>query len=187
MSRTRIPLALVLILAVGAIAVVPLTAAIKALNLEELMSISSGVVYGEIVKKDVLRFDWADMQNVTHTKLTIEGEELTTGQKVTRELYYMGGSVEGQLDSPCTAPKEHQTRVGAKVVAFYWFDETLISGGANKIFCFANLNQVLKGSGDPTVIGLGEGAAISHNIKLSSLRTEVQRIHQKLQKDSQNR
>ena len=151
------------------------------MTLEELMQISSGVIEGQIVSKDVVRMDWADMQDLTFTRLTISGEDLATGNPATREIYYMGGVWNGKLDSPTTAPRESQTRVGARVVAFYWFDPVLTTQGANKIFCYANIFQVQQASGEPTVIGLGAGTAVSQNVKLSILSTEVKSIHRKLQ------
>ena len=176
-----------LVVIVEAIAGLPLAAAIKAMNLEELMRISTGVISGEIMAKDVVRIDWADEKDVTFTRLTIRGEELTTGAAVTREIYYMGGVWEGKVDSPSTAPREYQTRIGARVVAFYWFDPGLTRTGANKIFCLANIYQVQQGAGDPTVIGLGKGAAVPYNVKLSLLRDRVRAIHQMLVKEKEGK
>jgi len=181
MRRSKLPLVLVLVFLVSALGIVPLLAAIKATTLKELLDISTGVVCGEITKKEIVRFDWGDDRDVTHTILTIKGEDLLTGEPVTREVYYMGGIWRGQLDSPNTAPKEHQTRIGATVVAFYWFDDDLVPGGANRIFNFANLNQVQRGIGSPTVIGNGEGAAVPYNIKLTGLRLEIQSLWSEIQ------
>jgi hypothetical protein len=185
MWKNRTPIAIVLALFLVAVAVVPVSAAIKAMTLEELMQISSGAVQGQIISKDVVKLDWADMTDLTFTRLTIRGQELTTGQPVTRELYYMGGVWNGELDHVATAPREHQTRVGANVVAFYWFDSGLTDQGADKIFCYANIYQVQQGAGEPTVIGQGEGAAVSENVKLSVLNAQVKTIHQKLQQQKE--
>jgi hypothetical protein len=181
MLKPKTSLAILSALFVVAAAAFPVFAAIKAMTLEELMQISSGVIEGRIVSKDVVRMDWADMQDLTFTRLTIQGQDLTTGNPATRELYYMGGVWDGQIDSPVTAPRESQTRVGARVVAFYWFDPGLTAQGANKIFCYTNIYQVQQAAGEPTVIGLGTGAAVPQNVKLSVLSTEVKSIHQKLQ------
>jgi hypothetical protein len=183
MWKKKTPLAILTALFLVSVAVVPVSAAIKAMTLEELMQISTGVIQGQIVSKDVYKLDWADMTDLTFTRLTIRGEELTTGESVTRELYYMGGIWNGEVDHIATAPREHQTRVGANVVAFYWFDSGLTANGANKIFCYANVFQVQQGAGDPTVIGQGEGAAVSQNVKLSVLSAQVNTIHQRLQQN----
>jgi len=181
MWKNKTPKAIALALLLAAAAALPVSAAIKATTLQELMEISTGVVQGQIISKDVVKLDWADMNDLTFTRLTIRGEELTTGERVTRELYFMGGVWNGQVDSPSTAPREHQTRVGASVVAFYWFDSGLAEQGANKIFCFANIYQVQQGAGEPTVIGMGPGAAVSQNVKLSLLNAQVKSIHLKIQ------
>ncbi len=180
MSKLKSPFTLLLVLVAVAVAVVPVTAAVKAMNLEETMRITTGVIHGTIINKDVCRFDVGDVQNELYTCLTVEGEELRTGEKMTVDLYYLGGVSSGVLEAPNTAPKENQTRVGAKIVAFFWFDSGLTPVGANKIFHFGNVFQVLQGAGDPTVISMGVGSPVPQNIKLSALKAEVARTHQKL-------
>jgi len=191
MLRTKSQIILVLIIACVAIAVVPLTAAIKATDLREQVSICSGVIYGKIIAKEAVRFDYADRRDVTFTKLTVEGEDLTTGQKATREIYYMGGMWNGNLDTTIVSPKEHQTRLGATVVVFYWFSKDVRplaqSVGAFKASSFASVFQVQQGAGSATVIGIGEGCAIPKNRKIDGLRTEVQQIYRELQAEKLNK
>ena len=172
------------VLAIGliipALLVAPLSAAIKPMTLPELMEISTGVIDGQIIAKEsVVIFDPADDMHEIWTRLTLSGTELTTGETVTRDLYYMGGVWNGQRIFPVTSPRDYQTRVGARVVAFYWFDPDLSATGADKIFCYANIYQVQQGSEEPTVIGLGEGAAVSYNTKLSDLSVEIGTIYAK--------
>ena len=57
------------------------------------------------------------------------------------------------------------------------FDPSLTESGANKIFCYPNIYQVQQGASEPTVIGLGEGAAVPFNTKLSVLSAEVREIY----------
>jgi len=180
MLKFKSPFTLLLVLAAVALAVGPVTAAVKAMNLEETMRITTGVIHGTIVKKDVFRFDVGDVQNELYTRLAVEGEELRTGEKTTIELYYLGGVSKGLLEAPNTAPKENQTRVGATIVAFFWFDPDLSPKGANKVFHFGNVFQVLQGAGDPTVISMGAGSPVPQNIKLTVLKSDVGRVHQKL-------
>ena len=187
MSKLKVAIVCAALLFLTAFAVMPLAAAIKAMNLEELMEISTGVMAGEIIAKDTVKLDAGDDPNQTFTRLTIRGQEMTTGESLTREIYYWGGIWNGKLDSPSTAPREHQTRVGARVVAFYWFDPNLTAEGAYKIFCFANIYQIQQGAGEPTVIGLGEGAAVPQNIKLIDLRAQIQAIHKKLEQKNSER
>jgi hypothetical protein len=187
MSRKKLATALAVLLFIAALFAAPLTAAIKAMTLEEMMDISTGVVSGRIIEKEYVKMDWGDDPDTTFTRIRISGEELTTGKMVTRDLYYVGGLWNGEVDSPSTAPREHQTRVGAAMVAFYWFDAKIGPDGVNIIFCFPNINQIQQGSGDPTVIGNGLGAAVPANVKLSALRTEVKSIYEKLQAKKQQR
>ena len=165
-------------LVVSALLVAPLGAAIKPMTLPEMMEISTGVIDGQITAKEsVVIFDPADNMNEIWTRLTVSGTELTTGESVTHDLYYMGGVWNGQRIFPVTSPRDYQTRVGARVVAFYWFDPSLTESGANKIFCYPNIYQVQQGSSEPTVIGLGDGAAVPYNTKLSVLSAVVKRIY----------
>lgn len=191
MLRKKSQIMLVLIIAVLAIAVVPLTAAVKAMNLREQVSICSGVIYGKIIAKEAQRFDYADRKDVTFTKLTVQGEDLTTGQSATREIYYMGGMWNGSLETTSVSPKEHQTRLGATVVIFYWFSKDVrpmaTSDGAFKASSFASVFQVQQGAGSAAVIGFGEGCAIPKNRKIDDLRAEVQLIYQELQAEKKNR
>jgi len=190
MLRKSSQITLVLTIVVMAIAVIPLTAAVKATNLKEQVTVCSGVLYGKVIAKEAQRFDFAGRKDVTFTKLTVQGEDLTTGKKETREIYYMGGNWDGQLDTTCVSPKEHQTRLGATVVVFYWFSEDITPPGAPqgvfKVSSFASIFQVQQGAGSATVIGLGEGCAIPKSRKINDLRTEVQQIYQQLQAEKKN-
>ena len=178
MMRKIPPIVFVLLLFISAISVLPLSAAIKPMTLPEMMEISTGAIDGQITAKEsVVIFDPADNMNEIWTRLTVSGTELTTGETVTHDLYYMGGVWNGQRIFPVTSPRDYQTRVGARVVAFYWFDPSLSETGANKIFCYPNIYQVQQGSSEPTVIGLGDGAAVPYNTKLSVLSAEVKRIY----------
>jgi hypothetical protein len=162
------------------IASTSLTAAIKAMTTEEAVAVFDGAIYGQIISKEVVPLDYLDRKSVTFTRLTIQGEDLYTGEPATRQIYYMGGVRNGRLDSPSTAPKEHQTRVGASVVVFYWFHSEVTAAGAYKTSSFASLFQVQQGVGEPTVIGLVD-SPVPENVKLDGFRTQVQAIYKELQ------
>jgi len=182
MYRNKSFLLFLSILFICGIFTFPLVAAIKAMNLEEMMGISTGVFYGQIIEKSYFKIDDGDERDVTFTRLTVRGRELTTGESATKELWYMGGIWDGRPDSPSTAPPEHKTRVGARAVFFYTRDLDLIDGGADEVFNFASVYQVQKGAGEETVIGNGKGSAIPVSVKLSDLTVRVRSVYQKLQK-----
>ena len=160
---------LVVAIALAGLIALPISAAVKSMSLAEKVEIHTSCVYGQIIEKSTIRIDWADMQDVVFTRLVIQGEDWSDGQPVTRTLYYMGGPDY----YVSTSPKESQTRVGAWVVAFHWFDASLTADGAQKIFSFADIYQVQQGAGEPTVIGRGEGSGVPYHVKLSVLKDRI--------------
>jgi len=161
-------------LIVAALAALPVAAAIKALNLEELMTITSDVVYGTIVDKEVITLDhpW---QGAVYTKLTIQGESLRDGKQATTEVVFHGSHDPSDNYIISEMPELQDTREGGKVVVL--FNKTAELGGRNLAYDLSGVYRVESGFGAPVLVGKGEGFAFPVNTKLDDVRARVRTTH----------
>lgn len=161
-------------LIVAAVAALPVAAAIKALNLEELMTITSDAVYGTIVDKQVVTLDhpW---QGAVYTKLTIQGESLRQGQEITTEVVFHGSHDPSDDYVVSEMPELQDSRVGGKVVVL--FQKSAELAGRNLVYDLSGLYRVESGFGEPVLVGKGEGFAFPVNAKLGDVRERVRTTH----------
>ena len=160
---------LVPLVALGLLAL-PVTASIKALNLEETLEIHSDVVHGTIVSKDTLVLDHPEAGSV-YTRLTIEGESVVTGSKATTTAVFMGSHDPADRFNHSEMPELKDTRVGNEVLVFTFADERL--GGRNLIYNLGGVFRVERGFGEAVVIGKGEGFAFAANTRLDEATRSV--------------
>lgn len=173
MRVTRCITALAVLTAIAA----PTVAAIKAMDLKELMSITSDAIHGRIVSKDTFEMD-RPREGSVYTKLVVEGESLRTGQAGTFEIVFHGSHDVRDAYTISEMPTLQDTRVGGEIVAF--FDKNEWRHGKNVVFDFSGLYRVEQGFGAPVLIGKGEGAAFVENTKLLDVRTRVASVHAEL-------
>ncbi len=158
---------------------VPVSSAIKAMNLEELMSITNDVVSGTILDKDSIELDHPG-DGAVYTRLTVKGESLRTGKKGTWELVFHGSHDPADRYIMSEMPTLQDSRVGGEIVVFFEVDKKL--DDRNHAHSWANLYRVEKGFGEPVVIGKGEGAAFEKNTRLVDVRERVATTHAALLK-----
>ncbi len=173
----RSPKFVVAILAAAALAV-PVTAAIKAMSLSELMGITTETAQVRILEKTSFSSDWP-IENVTWTKLKVQGESLRTGQPVTAELAFLGSHDPADHYGTSEMPTLQDTRVGAEAVVF-WFKNPDMPGQLNQVFDLGGVYRVEQGFGEPVVVGKGEGFAFPENAKLADVRELVRKTHLEL-------
>jgi len=162
-----------------ALVTVPAIAAIKAMTLKELMSITTDVVDAHIVAKSSLRLDWP-MEGAVYTKLTIEGTSLRTQEPVKTDVYFLGSHDPADQFGTSEMPTLQDTRVGSEAIIFYGKDKE-IPGRLNLVYGLHCVYRVEEAFGAPVVIGKGEGFAFPENIKLDDVRTQVRATHLALQ------
>lgn len=158
-----------------ALVAIPAGAAIKAMTLAEAMEINSDVLHGRIVSKTTVKTD-RPLEGMVYTHMTVEGESLTTGEKVTKELVFLGSHDTKDNYGTSEMPTQQDTRVGGDALIMYSHDE---SGATpvDRVSDFSAVYRVEIAFGEPVVIGKGEGFAFPENVKLAEARTRVLKAH----------
>lgn len=166
------------LIALSIVAVASLaTAQILRVDLPQIVAKTDDAVFGTIVKKHVVRIDHpVDGQGLYFTTLSIEGRSLETQKPVTVDVSFLGGFVDPEHGS-CNgeAPTADDTKIGNRVVCFYTHTENM--GGdfaANEIFGWhGGIYRTFERNGNVIVQGRGEGYAISNNITVRELETQI--------------
>ena len=161
----------------AALLALPVTAAIKAMSLRELMGITQNAVHGKIVARDTVRLNhpW---ENALYTRVTIEGESLRTGEQGRFQVVFHGSHSPDDWYGISSMPTLQDSRTGGETVVF--FAEHPMLPGQNLVFDWSGLYRVEQGFGEPVVIGKGEGMAFAENTRLSEVRTRVSARHAEL-------
>ena len=166
--------------ALGAAALaVPTFAAIKAMNLSELMGVTTDTVHVKILEKSSFRADYP-MQGVVWTKLKVEGQSLRTGEPVNTEIVFLGSHEPSDNYGTSEMPTLQDTRVGGEAVIFFG-KMAGMPGQPNVAFNLAGVYRVEKGFGTPAIIGKGEGFAFAENVKLDAASKQIRQTHLELQ------
>ena len=167
----------VLALSAAALLAIPVTAAIKAMTLRELMEVTQDAVHGKIVARDSIRLDhpW---EGALYTQLTVEGESIRTGEKGTFKVIFHGSHDKDDWYGISSMPTLQDSRTGGEGVLF--FGEHPLLPGHNLVYNFAGLYRVEMGFGEPVVVGKGEGMAFPENTKLTDVVTDIRATHAEL-------
>ena len=168
------PLKFVLPALLAAAVLVPVSAAIKAMTLREMMEITTDVIVGEIVAKQTLRDDRA-MEGGVYTRITVDGESLRTGQTGRFEMLYLGSHDPADAFMSSEMPALQDTRLGGEGV-FFTYPKPELDGQA-MVASWSAVYRIERGFGEPVVIGKGEGSAFTANTKLSQARERVVAAH----------
>jgi hypothetical protein len=157
------------------LATVPAVAAIKAMTLAELMTITTDVAHVQITAKSTFPLAHPFPEAV-YTKLTVEGTSLRTGKAVKTELVFLGSHDTDDQYGISEMPTLQDTRVGSEAVVFFERDKAF-PGEANVLHNLGSVYRVEKTFGSPVVIGKGEGFAFPENVKLVDARRTVRETH----------
>lgn len=157
-------------------------AQIKRLTLDELTTATDNGVVGTIVARRVIDLgNERDGLGLYFTVLTIQGESLYDGRKITVDVVKNGGWIDasrgiGSWDSE--APSDEETAIGKKVVAYYRWSKNIANGvGANILYAaHGSLFRTVEGPSGTVVLGRGDGYAVSKNMKLASLQKATRAI-----------
>ncbi len=159
-------------------------ACIEALTLNEMVAKTDACVRGTITEVTTTRStiddtDWARI----FTVVTIEGEDLYTGQPRTLEMAFMGGTHQGETELVSSMPPVADYRVGSNVIAF---SAPIDSWGSNVDRClfatYGGLYREVQTRKGAVVLGKGKDFAIENNMRIADLKTAFAKI-QKSQKE----
>jgi hypothetical protein len=162
-----------------AVVAIPAGAAIKAMTLAETMELHSDVLHGRIVAKTTVKTD-LPLPDMVYTHMTVQGESLITGEKLTKELVFLGSHDPRDNYGTSEMPSLQDTRLGAEAIILYAHD----ASGAkpvDRVFDYSSVYRVETAFGSPVVIGKGEGFAFPENVKLSEARDRIVKTHAEIQ------
>jgi hypothetical protein len=155
-------------------------AQIERLDLPKMVSKIDDAVVGKIIDKHAIRIDHPiDGPELYFTHLTIEGKSLVTGEAKTVVVTYHGGWIDAEQGCHNSeAPTEDETKQGNEVVVFYkWTDNMGGDLQANAMYAsHGGLYEVANGRNGKVVLGRGDGYAVSSNVLLSALDTQITEI-----------
>jgi len=173
----RFPKLAVAALAATALAV-PTIAAVKAMNLTELMGITADAVHVHILETASFHSDYP-MADVVWTKMKVQGESLRTGEPFTADLVFLGSHDPKDSYGTSEMPTLQDTRVGGEAVIFFGHNADA-PNPMNIVFDHSNVYRVERSFGTPVVIGKGEGLAFPENVKLSDAAAAIRKTHLEL-------
>ena len=153
---------------------VPVTAAIKAMNLRELMEVTNDVIHGEIVDKTTFVDDHL-MEGAVYTTLTVQGESLRSGEVTTFEVTFLGSHDPADAFLISEMPALQDVRIGSEAVLFT--EAQADFGDRNVAHSWASVYRVERSFGEPVLMGKGEGSAFPTNTTLVSARDQVREAH----------
>lgn len=151
-------------------------AQVERFDLGKMVAQADNAVHGRIVAKEVVRIDHPEDGLLFFTHMTVEGTSLYDGRTIRVPVTFGGGFIspdEGVYSSE--APSADETRIGNEVVVFYQWSDNMGGGlAANALMAaHAGLYRLASTKDGPVVLGKGDGFAISSNVRLAELRTQI--------------
>ncbi len=163
----------------AALLAVPLTAAIRAMTLGEMLASTHDTVLARITAKTTFTIPYP-FEEAVWTRLTVEGESLRTGEPFTGSVVFLGSHDPAEQFGTSEMPTLQDTRIGQRAVIFFESVADFPGGAMPVAHNLAYVYRVEDGFGTPVVIGKGEGAAFPVNVKLSDARAQVLAAQQAL-------
>ena len=156
----------------AALLATPVVAAIRAMNLSELMSITDDIVLVNITGKTTFASAYP-YEGVVYTQLSLAGESLRTGKAYEGQVVFLGSHEPADQFGTSEMPMLQDTRIGGRAVIFFQHDDAFPGGGADVACNLSYVYRIEEGFGTPVLMGKGEGAAFPENVKLSDARAQV--------------
>lgn len=149
-------------------------ACIEALDLNKMVAKTDVAVSGTITSVRTVKYTPPGDDRIIYTLVTVEGEDLYTGQSRTIEAGFVGGTYAGESMMVTSMPAPNEYRVGNKVVLFSapvegWGPEVARCMYASYGGIFKQINT----KNGPVVLGKGEGFAVENNTSMADLRQSI--------------
>mgnify|MGYP001617773591 CR=1 FL=1 len=158
---------------VGALLAGSAYACIEALTLMDMVAKTDVAVRGTVTAVRTVTYTPPGDDRQIFTLVTVQGEDLYSGQPRTIEAGFVGGSygADSMLVSSMPAPSEY--RIGNKVVLF----SAPVAGWGPVERCvytaMGGIFREISTRNGPVVLGKGEGFAIDPNTSLADLRAGI--------------
>jgi hypothetical protein len=153
------------------------SAQIERLDLGQMVARTDSAVRGRIVAAQVVRIDHpTDGDELYYTHLAVEGQSLYTGKPASITVTFPGGFIspeQGVHNSE--APTADEIKLGNEVIVFSkWSDNMGGDLAANALYAsHGGIYQVVQNRNGEVALGKGEGYAISANVKVSELKSQI--------------
>jgi hypothetical protein len=153
------------------------SACIEELDLAKMISKTDSAVSGTITDVRTVRFVPEGDDRLIFTILTIEGEDLYTGNSTTVEAAFLGGTFEDDSMTVTSMPAPSEYRLGNDVVVF----RGAVEGWGPEIdhavyAAMGGIFRTVDTRKGTVVLGKGEGFAVEGNIRVADLKTEIASI-----------
>ncbi len=155
------------------------SACIEELDLAKMISKTDSAVHGTITDVRTVRFVPEGDDRLIYTILTVEGEDLYTGNTTTVEAAFLGGTFEDDSMMVTSMPAPSEYRLGNEVVVF----RGAVEGWGPEIdHCvYASMGGIVRTidtKKGPVVLGKGEGFAVEGNVRVSNLKNEISNLQE---------
>lgn len=160
-------------------------AQIKRLTLPEMVGIADKAVYGQILGSRVFKVDHPiDGPDLYFTTLTIQGQVLDDDTPTTVDVTFHGGFIGEQGVYNSEAPAADDVKIGNTVVAFYRWTDNMGGDVRANTLCAAHggIYRTAEGPSGTTVLGRGDGYAITANTKVDALSASIKTIRAEAKK-----
>ena len=149
-------------------------ACVEALTLPEMVAKTDAAVLGTVVDVHAVRWQPEDDDRLIYTVVTVEGEDLYTGKRRTLEAAFLGGVHQGEAMLVTSMPAPSEYRIGNEVLVF---SAPVEGWGPDVDRCmYAAMGGIFRAidtRGGKVLLGKGEGAAVSRNLRLADLRAGI--------------
>jgi hypothetical protein len=151
------------------------SACIEELDLGKMVSKTDYAVQGSITDVHSVQFTPAGEEDpIIYTIVTVEGKDLYTGQQVTHEAAFVGGTYEGRSMTVTSMPAPSEYRLGNDVVLF---SGPVEGWGPEISHCvYASMGGIFRTvdtKKGEVVLGKGEGFAVESNVLVSDLNQQI--------------
>ncbi|RMH05322.1 MAG: hypothetical protein D6702_00605 [Planctomycetota bacterium] len=147
---------------------------IKALTLQEMVSLTDAAVSGRITAVHSVLYQAAPEDRRIYTVLTVEGADLYSGQPRTIQAAFLGGTYGGETMNVTCMPSPDDYRLGGRVLVF----SAPVEGWGPEVdrCVYAAMGGIFRQIETPNgtvVLGKGEGTAVEKNIRLADLQAAI--------------
>ncbi len=151
-------------------------ACIEALDLNEMVARTDACVRGTVTEVHSVRTS-LDGDPISDARIctvvTVEGEDLYTGQHARYEMSFLGGTYEGETQVVTSMPAASDYRVGNSVIAFTAPIEGW--GRVERVLyaTYGGIYREVDTRKGPVILGRGKDFAIEKNMTLAQLRVGI--------------
>lgn len=155
------------------------SACIEELDLAKMTSRTDSAVHGTITDVRTTAYTPEDGVQLIYTILTVEGEDLYTGQQTSVEAAFLGGTYQGESMTVTSMPAPADYRLGNDVVVF----RGKVEGWGPEIdhcvyAAMGGIFRTVDTKNGVVALGKGEGFAIEGNVRVTALQTSINSLRE---------